>query len=169
MNDDSGDLRRCRRAAGSAHWIAASGAHRAAVFTSCTVVNFAPHDGASSSGVRNGSGTANVCARPAVATASRSFTQTLRSTRCTAGGQKPTRALTLLLNATDTTAEVFPCQLDASFPSSAPAAKGVIAQLVERLNGIEEVWGSNPHGSTFQAARQGDGVVHVSVNPMCRR
>jgi hypothetical protein len=26
---------------------------------------------------------------------------------------------------------------------------GVIAQLVERLNGIEEVWGSNPHGSTF--------------------
>ena len=24
---------------------------------------------------------------------------------------------------------------------------GVIAQLVERLNGIEEVWGSNPHGS----------------------
>lgn len=25
---------------------------------------------------------------------------------------------------------------------------GVIAQLVERLNGIEEVWGSNPHGST---------------------
>ena len=27
--------------------------------------------------------------------------------------------------------------------------KGVIAQLVERLNGIEEVWGSNPHGSTI--------------------
>lgn len=26
---------------------------------------------------------------------------------------------------------------------------GVIAQLVERLNGIEEVWGSNPHGSTI--------------------
>ena len=25
---------------------------------------------------------------------------------------------------------------------------GVIAQLVERLNGIEEVWGSTPHGST---------------------
>ena len=25
--------------------------------------------------------------------------------------------------------------------------QGVIAQLVERLNGIEEVWGSNPHGS----------------------
>ena len=28
------------------------------------------------------------------------------------------------------------------------SAQGVIAQLVERLNGIEEVWGSNPHGST---------------------
>ena len=27
------------------------------------------------------------------------------------------------------------------------AFEGVIAQLVERLNGIEEVWGSNPHGS----------------------
>ena len=30
---------------------------------------------------------------------------------------------------------------------------GVIAQLVERLNGIEEVWGSNPHGSTPREAR----------------
>ena len=29
-----------------------------------------------------------------------------------------------------------------------PLRSGVIAQLVERLNGIEEVWGSNPHGST---------------------
>ena len=29
-----------------------------------------------------------------------------------------------------------------------PRRLGVIAQLVERLNGIEEVWGSNPHGST---------------------
>ena len=29
---------------------------------------------------------------------------------------------------------------------------GVIAQLVERLNGIEEVWGSNPHGSTKRLA-----------------
>ena len=28
---------------------------------------------------------------------------------------------------------------------------GVIAQLVERLNGIEEVWGSNPHGSMLPA------------------
>lgn len=25
---------------------------------------------------------------------------------------------------------------------------GVIAQLVERLHGMEEVWGSTPHGST---------------------
>ena len=34
---------------------------------------------------------------------------------------------------------------------------GVIAQLVERLNGIEEVWGSNPHGSTkcFSLRRKG--------------
>ncbi len=30
-----------------------------------------------------------------------------------------------------------------------PARKGVLAQLVERLNGIEEVRGSNPLGSTF--------------------
>jgi hypothetical protein len=30
---------------------------------------------------------------------------------------------------------------------------GVIAQLVERLNGIEEVWGSNPHGSTKRSWR----------------
>jgi hypothetical protein len=30
-----------------------------------------------------------------------------------------------------------------------PLAKGVLAQLVERLNGIEEVRGSNPLGSTF--------------------
>ena len=27
--------------------------------------------------------------------------------------------------------------------------RGVLAQLVERLNGIEEVTGSNPVGSTF--------------------
>ncbi len=31
---------------------------------------------------------------------------------------------------------------------NSPFRFGVIAQLVERLNGIEEVWGSNPHGST---------------------
>ncbi len=29
------------------------------------------------------------------------------------------------------------------------ASAGVLAQLVERLNGIEEVTGSNPVGSTF--------------------
>ena len=34
-----------------------------------------------------------------------------------------------------------------------PARTGVIAQLVERLNGIEEVWGSTPHGSTRSEAR----------------
>jgi hypothetical protein len=41
------------------------------------------------------------------------------------------------------------------------ATLGVIAQLVERLNGIEEVWGSNPHGSTkrFSLQRKGKGVV----------
>ena len=33
------------------------------------------------------------------------------------------------------------------FIASHLGKKGVIAQLVERLNGIEEVWGSNPHGS----------------------
>ena len=30
--------------------------------------------------------------------------------------------------------------------------QGVIAQLVERLNGIEEVWGSNPHGSKDESS-----------------
>ena len=34
---------------------------------------------------------------------------------------------------------------------------GVIAQLVERLNGIEEVWGSNPHGS-ISPKRPGGGA-----------
>ena len=32
---------------------------------------------------------------------------------------------------------------------SAPETYGVLAQLVERLNGIEEVRGSNPLGSTI--------------------
>gem|GEM_PF-2701228 len=36
--------------------------------------------------------------------------------------------------------------------SLTPAWKGVLAQLVERLNGIEEVRGSNPLGSTFQSS-----------------
>ena len=52
---------------------------------------------------------------------------------------------------------------------------GVIAQLVERLNGIEEVWGSNPHGSTSLSSgrccrhffrflqRHADDLVHVVV------
>ena len=39
---------------------------------------------------------------------------------------------------------------------------GVLAQLVERLNGIEEVRGSNPLGSTLQAKSKGlpdDGLI----------
>ena len=32
-------------------------------------------------------------------------------------------------------------------------SRGVLAQLVERLNGIEEVTGSNPVGSTFALLR----------------
>ena len=32
-------------------------------------------------------------------------------------------------------------------------SRGVLAQLVERLNGIEEVTGSNPVGSTFALRR----------------
>ena len=32
-------------------------------------------------------------------------------------------------------------------------SSGVLAQLVERLNGIEEVTGSNPVGSTFALRR----------------
>ena len=31
-----------------------------------------------------------------------------------------------------------------------PAPDGVVAQLVERLNGIQEVRGSNPLGSTIR-------------------
>jgi hypothetical protein len=34
-------------------------------------------------------------------------------------------------------------------------ADGVLAQLVERLNGIEEVRGSNPLGSIFSYVRAG--------------
>ena len=39
---------------------------------------------------------------------------------------------------------------------------GVIAQLVERLNGIEEVWGSNPHGSTKR-------LMEASIKQVCVR
>ena len=39
---------------------------------------------------------------------------------------------------------------------------GVIAQLVERLNGIEEVWGSNPHGSTLPVTR----VYYCTQRPL---
>ena len=34
------------------------------------------------------------------------------------------------------------------------ASVGVLAQLVERLNGIEEVTGSNPVGSSFLTLRR---------------
>lgn len=44
-------------------------------------------------------------------------------------------------------------------PSTIP--KGVIAQLVERLNGIEEVRGSNPRGST---KKRGSNVAGLSLN-----
>ena len=39
-----------------------------------------------------------------------------------------------------------------------PSVFGVLAQLVERLNGIEEVRGSNPLGS----------ISHVTPNPLRR-
>ena len=49
---------------------------------------------------------------------------------------------------------------------------GVIAQLVERLNGIEEVWGSNPHGSMSHkfiiaggVIRMGQGRFIAGTNP----
>ncbi len=38
---------------------------------------------------------------------------------------------------------------------------GVLAQLVERLNGIEEVRGSNPLGSTFYLTRTGRMGPHL--------
>ena len=37
-----------------------------------------------------------------------------------------------------------------------PFREGVLAQLVERLNGIEEVRGSNPLGSTAEPRSLGD-------------
>src|SRR5436190_18914207 len=44
-----------------------------------------------------------------------------------------------------------PCLAPPCRALSAPAhGKGVLAQLVERLNGIEEVRGSNPLGSTIR-------------------
>ena len=42
---------------------------------------------------------------------------------------------------------------------------GVLAQLVERLNGIEEVRGSNPLGSTTLAShRLGNQIVGLGTN-----
>lgn len=45
--------------------------------------------------------------------------------------------------------------------------RGVLAQLVERLNGIEEVRGSNPLGSTTYALhRFGNQIVGLSTNDL---
>ncbi len=44
---------------------------------------------------------------------------------------------------------------------------GVLAQLVERLNGIEEVRGSNPLGSTFRHEMLSHGMA--TFNRMKRR
>ena len=41
--------------------------------------------------------------------------------------------------------------------------QGVIAQLVERLNGIEEVWGSNPHGSMSHHSFLARGVSRMGL------
>ena len=40
-----------------------------------------------------------------------------------------------------------------------PVREGVLAQLVERLNGIEEVRGSNPLGSTAEPRSLGDSTA----------
>ena len=41
--------------------------------------------------------------------------------------------------------------------------QGVIAQLVERLNGIEEVWGSNPHGSISHKFSLARGEIRIGL------
>src|ERR1019366_9787549 len=43
-------------------------------------------------------------------------------------------------------------------------AQGAIAQLVERLHGMQEVWGSNPHSSTCSLCRS-DGVSETTPKP----
>ena len=45
---------------------------------------------------------------------------------------------------------------------------GVIAQLVERLNGIEEVWGSNPHGSMSHKFNFARGEKRMGRGRVCR-
>ena len=61
--------------------------------------------------------------------------------------------------------ENSPCKQAAAFPSSAPAANGVLAQLVERLNGIQEVRGSNPLGSTILSTMFYAYILQSTVNP----
>ena len=43
------------------------------------------------------------------------------------------------------------------------ASAGVLAQLVERLNGIEEVTGSNPVGSSLRLERSAKRGCHAGV------
>ena len=50
--------------------------------------------------------------------------------------------------------------------SASAGTLGVIAQLVERLNGIEEVWGSNPHGSTKRLSASAVDWVKSSILPV---
>ena len=47
--------------------------------------------------------------------------------------------------------------------SASAGTLGVIAQLVERLNGIEEVWGSNPHGSTKRSSFMERGSIGLGT------
>src|SRR5450432_2930451 len=53
-----------------------------------------------------------------------------------------------------TTAERFLVHWRGAAARVGLALRGAIAQLVERLHGMQEVWGSNPHSST---------VFHVCV------
>ena len=46
-------------------------------------------------------------------------------------------------------AKKTPCELQSAIGNLHSKPSGVLAQLVERLNGIEEVTGSNPVGSIF--------------------
>ena len=46
--------------------------------------------------------------------------------------------------------------------------QGVIAQLVERLNGIEEVWGSNPHGSISHKSNLAGGERRIGLGQVLK-
>src|SRR5947208_9243778 len=58
----------------------------------------------------------------------------------------------------------FPLQIG-NRPSKIENSRGVLAQLVERLNGIEEVRGSNPLGSRI--SRSPPNWLDVSANLRC--